>query len=139
LLREAARERRVPVIMAFDIPQGTLVDVERYDVNPDLVPFHGILGPITSADVPPQTPLPELAKYVMQLYPPKYMSKRMMESIPLFGTELISPPQLGISAFFAGSAVARAILSVTLGEPIARRMYMSWDEKFSPDHDEIAI
>lgn len=137
LLREEARKRRLPVIMAFDIPQGTLVDVERFDLDQSLPLFHGLLGAITVDDLPPSMPIQEVAKFIIQLYPPKYLTSRIMESIGLLGKEIVSPPQLAISAFFAGAAVSKALMAIALGQPIARRTYLSWDEAFSPDHDEL--
>lgn len=138
LLRAEARRRKLPVVMAFDIPQGTLVDVERFDIDQGLPLFHGLLGDISIDDLPPTMPIQEMAKYVMQLYPPKYLTARMMESISLFGKEIVSAPQLAISAFFAGAAVSRAVMAIALGEPIGRRSYLSWDQAYAPEHDELA-
>ena len=45
-LREAARLARVPVVMLANLGDNVLVDIERYDLEPDLPIFNGILGDI---------------------------------------------------------------------------------------------
>ena len=46
LLREAARDRRIPVIM--ETSDRGLLDVERYDLEPDRTLFHGLLAGIST-------------------------------------------------------------------------------------------
>jgi len=45
LVREAARERAVPVLMVTS--DRGLFDVERFDLEPERPPFHGLLGDVT--------------------------------------------------------------------------------------------
>src|SRR5262249_33626789 len=49
LLREHARAAGVPVVMATS--HRGMLDVERYDLEPEREPFHGLLGGITSAEL----------------------------------------------------------------------------------------
>ena len=46
LVREAARDRRIPVIM--ETSDRGVLDVERFDVDPDRPIFHGLLGDMDS-------------------------------------------------------------------------------------------
>src|SRR5713101_1370532 len=43
MLREEAKKRHIPVVMVTDT-ENTVIDVERYDVDPDLSILHGLIG-----------------------------------------------------------------------------------------------
>src|SRR5665213_1760069 len=56
-LREAAKARKLPVIMAADDGDNALIDIERYDLEPDLALFSGripdeILEKIKTESIP---------------------------------------------------------------------------------------
>lgn len=49
LIRQAARSRRIPVLMATG-DRGTL-DVERFDLEPERQILHGLLGDVDFAEL----------------------------------------------------------------------------------------
>lgn len=49
LFRLAAKQHQIPVIAVINNGNDILLDVERYDLDPDLTPFNGGLGPINDS------------------------------------------------------------------------------------------
>jgi len=49
LVREAARRRKLPLIM--ETSDRGLLDIERFDLEPDRQPFHGLLGDIAATQL----------------------------------------------------------------------------------------
>src|SRR5690606_13526941 len=47
-LRMAAKKAKVPVIMLTSLEDSILVDVERYDLEPEREVFHGLLGGVAN-------------------------------------------------------------------------------------------
>ncbi len=116
-LREAAKTTGVPVLMATDNGDGIIVDIERYDLDPQLLLFNGALGQMTAADFKdfPPTELPKLATKVAG---PEYIVPRMLASLLEVGKTLYSWPQLGTAATFTGVASAYLVRAIVNGGPI---------------------
>ena len=49
LIREHAKKSRIAVVMAADNGDNSVVDIERYDLNPKIPFFHGRMGKVTYA------------------------------------------------------------------------------------------
>lgn len=111
LVREFCRQHGIPVLMATDNGESILLDVERFDLEPDRPIFHGLLGDMKPEDLEHITKEQwfEIAKKIIQ---PQYMSKRMQSSLSEIGKTLQGIPQLGSSATVAGSAVSFAVRKI---------------------------
>lgn len=127
-LRIEARKRRVPVVMATDLGDGVMLDVERYDLDPNLPLFHGIVDEIETKftkDIDKR----EFLKYATAIVGPKNASVRVHESLMQIGRELAVQPQLGGTAVMAGSVVAYALRKIALGEELkSGRTMISLDD-----------
>src|SRR3990170_5491688 len=56
-LRIEARKRSIPVVMGTDNGDGVIIDIERFDKNPSLQLFNGVIGDINIEELkkfPPQ-------------------------------------------------------------------------------------
>ncbi|MFI5719620.1 Rv1355c family protein [Nocardia sp. NPDC051750] len=115
LIRESARRRRVPLIM--ETSDRGLLDVERFDLEPDRRPFHGLLGD-TSADQLRGLSTRDKAPYVVGLLGARDLSPRMAGSLVEVGETLNSWPQLGGDVALGAAGVATAVRRIGLGRPL---------------------
>jgi hypothetical protein len=137
--REHARAAGVPVIMAADNGDGNIVDVERYDIEPNLPLLHGILGDVTAEQfkhVPPQ----DLPKVIAQMAGANFAVPRMLESVPEVGKTIYSWPQLGTAANLCGTTLAYLARRVILKAPNIKsgRYEVSLDAIFESDYKALA-
>lgn len=133
-LRIAARERGIPVIMATDNGDGVIVEIERFDLKPDLQLFNGALGDITLEEFKtfPPTELPKLATKIAGA---DLVVPRMLLSLKEVGKTLYSWPQLGDAATLSGIAIAYCLRKLALGEPLKEgKMEINMDEVFDPTY-----
>ncbi|NUS43851.1 MAG: Rv1355c family protein [Mycobacteriaceae bacterium] len=105
-VREQARRRRIPVVMVTS-DRGT-VDVERYDLEPTRVPFHGGANGITAADL---AALPAAAKvpFVMNIVGVESLSARMAASMLEIDESLTTWPHLAGDALQAAASAVMAV------------------------------
>ncbi len=117
-LRVAARERRIPVIMATDLGDDVMLDVERYDLNPNLPLFHGLVGNIEEILSRKDMSQREWLKYATAIIGTKNVPLDMQKSLLKVGSTLPTQPQLGGTAMIAGAVVAFAVRQLALSEPL---------------------
>ncbi|AFM16503.1 dinucleotide-utilizing enzyme possibly involved in molybdopterin or thiamin biosynthesis [Mycolicibacterium chubuense NBB4] len=116
LLREAARARRQPVLMATS--DRGLVDVERFDLEPDRPIFHGLLGDLDAARLAGLDNR-EKIPHVLRLIDGKSLSARGAASLVEVGQSLSTWPQLVGDVLVGASAVAEAVRRIGLGEALS--------------------
>ncbi|NUP26097.1 MAG: hypothetical protein HOQ44_05265, partial [Nocardia sp.] len=105
LIRESARRRRLPLIM--ETSDRGLLDVERFDLEPDRAPFHGLLGD-TAAEQLRGLSTRDKAPYVVGLLGARDLSARMAGSLVEVGETLNSWPQLSGDVVLGAASVATA-------------------------------
>jgi len=111
LVREAARERRIPVIM--ETSDRGLLDVERYDLEPDRPIFHGLLPDLHSSDLSGLS-LQEKAPYVLRILGPRDVSSRGAASLLEVGSTITGWPQLGSEVTLGAATAAAAVRRIGL-------------------------
>lgn len=118
-LRLAARQRRLPVVMMTDCGDSGILDIERYDLNPDQELFHGRLTEselnYLLASRPDQDKWLQLVAKIIGL---EHVPSRLLESFPKIGRELAGAPQLGTAAMVSGGIGAYVARMIALGEPL---------------------
>lgn len=114
-MREAARRRRVPLVM--ETSDRGLLDVERFDLEPDRKPFHGLLGETKAARLRGLSTR-DKAPYVVRLMGPRDLSARMAASMVEVGVTLTSWPQLAGDVMLGAASVTAAIRKIGLGAPL---------------------
>jgi hypothetical protein len=131
-LRLEAKKRQIPVVMATDNGDNVIVDIERYDLTPDLKIFNGLVGDLTIEQFQkfPPTELPILAAKIVG---PELIVSRMLSSLGEVGKTLYSWPQLGDAATLSGVAVAFVVKKILLGEPVKTgKIGINLDQIFKP-------
>lgn len=115
LVRESARARRLPVVMASS--DRGLIDVERFDLEPQRPIFHGLLGGVDAAEL---AGLDSRAKipHVLRIVDGGNLSARGAASLAEVGQTLSTWPQLAGDVLVGAAAVAEAVRRIGLGEPL---------------------
>lgn len=115
MIREAARERRLPVLMATS--DRGLVDVERYDLEPDRPILHGLLGQADAsflASLPSRDKLPYMLRHINAAR----TSPRLIASLVEVTNTLSSWPQIATEVTLGAAAVAEAVRRIGLQQPL---------------------
>ncbi|MGW8651335.1 Rv1355c family protein, partial [Nocardia salmonicida] len=115
-VREAARRHRIPLLM--ETSDRGLFDVERYDLEPDREPFHGLLGATTGAQL---AGLDTKAKapHVLRILDPGQLSSRMAASLAEIGETITTWPQLGSDVQLGAAIVTAAVRRIGLGAKLS--------------------
>lgn len=116
LVRETARARRQPVLMATS--DRGLVDIERFDLEPGRPIFHGLLGDVDTATLAGLTNRENIA-HVLRIIDGASLSARGAASLIEVGHTLSTWPQLAGDVALGASAVAEAVRRIGLGEPLS--------------------
>lgn len=136
LLREEAQKNKIPVVMAADNGDNAVLDIDRFDLDPDTPFFHNRMGII---DYETLTKLDKfgIGKLITKLVGPENVTHRMQESLLEMGKTIVSWPQLGGAALLNGSAVAYAVRKILNGQNLeSDRAIISLDEKLDPTYNE---
>jgi len=138
MLRQQAQQRRLPVVMATDNGDSGVIDIERYDQDPDTIPFHSRLGADPAQKyLGKKLPLPVLGKLIgEQLVGFDITEPRMQQSLLEIGQSIPTWPQLGTAALLNGVAVATAVRKILTNQPIInKRAILSLSSWLVPDYD----
>ncbi len=115
MIRVAARERRLPVLMATS--DRGLVDVERYDLDPAQPILHGLLGQVDAtllASLPSRDKLPYMLRHINA----GRASPRLIASLVEVTNTLSTWPQLAADVTLGAAAVAEAVRRIGLHQPL---------------------
>jgi len=112
--RERARELGLPVVM--DANDRGLLDVERFDLEPDRPLLHGLLGETTSADLRDLS-FQQTVDLILAMVDRTRISPQLAASIPQIGKTLSSWPQLASGVALGGALCAEAARRILLGQP----------------------
>ncbi len=135
LIREQAKKHRIAVVMAADNGDNAVVDIERYDLDPQPEFFHGRMGEV-SYEMLSKLDKFGIGKMITKLVGPENVTERMQQSLLEMGKTIVSWPQLGGAALVNGAAVAYCIRKILNGQPLeANRALISLDEKLVPDNN----
>ncbi len=115
VVRERARTRRLPVLMATS--DRGLIDVERFDTDPDRPILHGLLGHVDSQLLSTMSARDKIPHMLGHLDVPR-ASSRAAASMVEVGVTLTTWPQLAGDVVLGATAVAEAVRRIGLGEPL---------------------
>ncbi|WP_157518414.1 ThiF family adenylyltransferase [Herbidospora mongoliensis] len=119
-VRERARAHRIPVLMSTS--DRGMLDVERFDLEPDRPIFHGLLGPVRAEELIGLEPKDKI-RFVLAMFDEQSLSPRMRASLPEVGRTLNSWPQLASDVAMGAGVVVDTARRLLLGEPVASGRY----------------
>ncbi len=124
-LRLMARLHRKPLLMATNLGDTVLIDVERWDRPHDgLEPFNGQLDGVSLPELTRTGLSPEdVSRFAAQVIGVDNVPLRALASLPLINRELVGRPQVASTAGMAAGLAAMAARSVLLGAPLRSGRY----------------
>jgi molybdopterin/thiamine biosynthesis adenylyltransferase len=126
LLREHARARGIPVLM--ETSDRGMLDVERFDTEPNRPLLHGLLGELRAADIARLEPEQQLAA-MLPMVGASSLSPRLAASMIERGESVSTWPQLASEVTLGGATVAAAVRQLGLGRPLrSGRVYVELEE-----------
>lgn len=135
-VREEARRRRLPVLM--ETSDRGLIDVERYDLEPERALFHGLLGERDGAELSGLSARDKIP-HILRILGAADLSTRMVASLVEVGSTISTWPQLGGDVLLGGASVAAAVRRIGLGRPLpSGRVRIDLDERLDDVRAPIA-
>lgn len=113
VVRDVARRLRIPLIM--ETSDRGLLDVERYDLEPDRPLFHGLLGDSQPADLMGLS-THDKVPHVLRTLETDHLSAIMAASMTEVDETLSTWPQLGGDINLGAATVAAAVRRLGLGK-----------------------
>jgi molybdopterin/thiamine biosynthesis adenylyltransferase len=113
VVRERARARGIPVLMATS--DRGLVDVERFDLEPQRPILHGLLGDVDPDSLSRMTSAQKVP-YLLRLLDAQQLSARGAASLLEIDRTLSTWPQVSGDVAAGAPAIAEAVRRIGLGE-----------------------
>lgn len=116
-IRVRARAARIPVLMVTDNGDNAILDVERFDLEPDRPLFAGRAGAVEALD-PARLRNPAERLRIVSRIVGTDITPRARFSLTQVGRTLASWPQLGTAATAAGAFAGYAARLIACGKPL---------------------
>lgn len=128
--REAARRRGIPVVM--DCNDRGMLDVERFDQEPNRPLLHGLIGDVT-ADELETLSKQQKVDLILAMVDAERISPELRASFGELGRTLSSWPQLASGVALGGALTAEAARRILLGaECVSGRFYVDFADLITP-------
>ncbi|WP_405488355.1 ThiF family adenylyltransferase [Nocardia sp. NBC_00511] len=135
--REHARALGIPVIM--DCNDRGMLDIERFDLEPDRPLLHGRLGDLRAADLPTLSSA-DKADLILRMVDAERISPELAAAFPEIGRTLSSWPQLASDVALGGALVTEAARRILLGLPCeSGRFYVDLETLIAPEYNSCAL
>lgn len=113
-IRTAARRLRIPVVM--ETSDRGLLDIERFDLEPERPLFHGLLGEEVDTKALAGLSTSEKLPFVLRILGETAISDRLAGSLFAVADTLKTWPQLGSAVTLGGACVTDVARRILLGE-----------------------
>ncbi len=134
-IRYEARKRKIPVIMATELGDTVMLDVERFDQEPNRPLFHDLVPHIEDLLDRPMANYREWTKHAVGIIDPVNMPIKMQKSLLKIGTTIVTHPQLGSTVMMTGGVLAFAVKSIALNQPLKSGRYViALEKELLADH-----
>jgi len=127
--RQKARELRIPVLM--DTSDRGMLDLERFDLEPDRPILHGFIDHLDPNDAAKAKTNEEKIPFVLPIMNVETLSKRMKASMLEIETSTVTWPQLASSVMLGGALGAEYCRRIALGTTTASGRWFLEMEKMT--------
>ncbi len=118
-IRTLARQARIPVVMITNLGDRVLIDVERYDLDPNTPFFNGRAGAVPDDMVKyPDITTADKHRYAVALAGVEHIPERALASVADIGKTLVGRPQLASAVTVAGGLCSYIARKIVLGESL---------------------
>ena len=129
--RYICQKFKIPVLMATDNGDSIILDVERFDEEPQRPIFHNLLGDFQAEDLDFKQWLQVATKIVGA----EFLTERMQVSLLEIGRTIPAVPQLGPTASIAGAAIAFCVRRIANKQSLPSGRYiLGLEEKLVPGY-----
>ncbi len=119
LVREKARQYRLPVLMVTGNGAGVILDVERFDLKHDLPLLNGYLRPAIIKKIKKGvTSFEEKIALARDFMGQRFLTARLRQSFAVVGQKLAGIPQLAEASFLRGAVLCYAVRQLALGQDL---------------------
>lgn len=138
-LRLQARQRQTPLIMFTSLGDNILVDIERYDQQPDGAIFNGLLGDISEEILAKDQISPDdIKKYSVKLVGQEYIPTAALKSVSEMGRSLVGRPQLYSTIAIDGGLAAYVVRRlITHGDIQSGRYFIKFADFFNLQNNDL--
>jgi molybdopterin/thiamine biosynthesis adenylyltransferase len=134
-IRKLARRKKIPVIMATDNGDNVIIDIERFDIKPNLPLFHGNIKNLDYKNI--NKNMPKLYKAMSKIIGLQFVPSRIMQSIFEVGKTIYSWPQLITAAMLSGAVTAYVVKKIILNEKIkSGKLEVNLNKIFDRDYNK---
>lgn len=124
--RNAAKQQNIPVVM--DTNDRGMLDIERFDLEPERPIMHGLLEGIPVEDLGSLTP-EQRTNVILKIVGAASISNRLKLSIPELNKTISALPQLASSVVLGGAVTTDVCRRILLNEHTASgRYYVDLDQ-----------
>lgn len=133
-VRIEARKRGIPVIMATELADDVMLDIERFDIDKNRPLFHGLAGNIEEVLNNKDMNHRQWMKHATTIIGPKNVPLNMQQSLLKIGSTVVTHPQLGSTVMITGGVLAFAVKQLALGNTLeSQRTLISLEKSFLKD------
>ena len=137
LCRQRAKAYRIPVIM--DTSDRGLLDVERFDLEPDRPVLHGLVDHLDLKLAAQARTNEEKLPFVIPIIGLETMSTRMKASMLEIESTVTTWPQLGSAVGMGGAVVGHVARRIMLGQPMpSGRWWLDPDDLLGVEEQPLA-
>lgn len=130
LSRVKAKKNAIPVVM--DTNDRGMIDVERYDLDPNLPIFHGLLNSLINDEEQIVITNENRKDFLFSIIDYNSLSSKMKMSMNEIGRTISSWPQLASSVVLGGAITTHLCRKILLGEHhSSKRYYVDLDQIFA--------
>jgi molybdopterin/thiamine biosynthesis adenylyltransferase len=126
-IRDAARRHRIPVVM--DTSDRGLLDIERFDLEPERPIFHGAVGDLDAARLRGLT-TEQKVPYVLKIIGSDSISTRLRASLLEVEQSIATWPQLASSVAMGGAVAADVVRRILLRQQQLAKFFADYDALF---------
>jgi hypothetical protein len=125
-------------LMATDNGTGVILDIERFDQEPDASLFHGRIK-LSQEDLSPtarQTNPNLWNKISSEIIGIEFMEENLLNSLVKIGQTLGGVPQLGAAAVMSGALLSICVARIILDQPLNGGKYIfSTEATLNPEYN----
>jgi hypothetical protein len=130
-IRELARENKIPVVMVTGSGPDVIIDVERFDIEPELPLMSGYLKKEVidgirelATQAGGSKSFEEKIKLAKDFMGEEYLHPRLAESFKYVGSKLAGIPQIAESSFLRGASISYFVRQIAQGADIKSGRYI---------------
>lgn len=133
MIRKEAKKQRVPVVMLTSIGDRILIDIERYDTEPETKIFNGKVEEEVLEDIlAGKLTLEDEKRYALQIVGLDNLPQRVVESVKSIGQTLVGRPQLMSTVTIASGIASFITRKIALGDELpSGRSLVRFDDFFN--------